>query len=208
MSTTPTLSDATTPALSDATTSALSDATAPTLSNATAPALFNAMAPSLFNATAPALLDATALAPSTSTVPPFSSAFPAAGAVTTFAPISGEANLPLAQVQQQPPLSAPLTLAYVMRSVQISQVIKRTLELSTGSYTQWRNLMEITVLLLHALCVFLGASLLLLLVLFCFVCYNKWLYPNKFLLEEIYSLFICHEHSVFHSYRPTSVLFF
>jgi hypothetical protein len=32
-----------------------------------------------------------------------------------------------------------------MRSVQISQVIKRTLELSTGSYTQWRNLMELTV---------------------------------------------------------------
>jgi hypothetical protein len=31
-----------------------------------------------------------------------------------------------------------------MRSVQTSQVIKRTLELSTGSYTQWRNLMELT----------------------------------------------------------------
>jgi hypothetical protein len=42
-------------------------------------------------------------------------------------------------------------------------------------------------LLLHALWIFLGVSLLLLLVLFCFVCFNKWLDPNKFLLEEIYS---------------------
>jgi hypothetical protein len=42
-------------------------------------------------------------------------------------------------------------------------------------------------LLLHALCVFLGASLILLLVFFCFVCCNKWLDPNKFLLEENYS---------------------
>jgi hypothetical protein len=32
--------------------------------------------------------------------------------------------------------------------------------------------------------------------------------PKKFLLEEIYSFFICQEHSVFHSYRSTSVLFF
>jgi hypothetical protein len=38
--------------------------------------------------------------------------------------------------------------------------------------------------LLHALCIFLGASLLLLLVFFCFVCCNKWLDPNKFLLDE------------------------
>jgi hypothetical protein len=39
-------------------------------------------------------------------------------------------------------------------------------------------------LLLHALYVFLGASLLLFSVLFCFVCCNKWVDPNKFLLEE------------------------
>jgi hypothetical protein len=39
-------------------------------------------------------------------------------------------------------------------------------------------------LLLHVLCIFLGASLLVLSVLFCFVCFNKWLDPNKFLLEE------------------------
>jgi hypothetical protein len=38
-------------------------------------------------------------------------------------------------------------------------------------------------LLLNALCVFLGASLHSLSVLFCIVCCNKWLDPNKFLLE-------------------------
>jgi hypothetical protein len=37
-------------------------------------------------------------------------------------------------------------------------------------------------LLLHAQYVFLGASLV-----FSFVCCNKWLDPNKFLLEQIYS---------------------
>jgi hypothetical protein len=44
-------------------------------------------------------------------------------------------------------------------------------------------------LLLHALCIFIGASLLLLSVFFCFVCYNKWLDPNKVLLEETHSIF-------------------
>jgi hypothetical protein len=63
-------------------------------------------------------------------------------------------------------------------------------------------------LLLHMLCVFLGASLLLLLVFFCFVCCNKWSDPNKFLLEEMQSIFHCQEHSNFHSYRSMSVLFF
>jgi hypothetical protein len=62
--------------------------------------------------------------------------------------------------------------------------------------------------LLHILCVFLGASLLLLSVFFCIVCCNKWLDPNKFLLEKRYSVFHCQEHSSFHSYRSTSVLFF
>jgi hypothetical protein len=56
-------------------------------------------------------------------------------------------------------------------------------------------------LLLHALCVFLGASLLLLSVFFCFVCCNKWLDHIMFLLEEMNSFFICQEHSSFHSYR-------
>jgi hypothetical protein len=54
---------------------------------------------------------------------------------------------------------------------------------------------------------FFRASLLLLSVFFCFVCCNKWLEPNKFLLEDIYLFFICQEHSIFHSYRSTSVLF-
>jgi hypothetical protein len=62
-------------------------------------------------------------------------------------------------------------------------------------------------LLFHILCIFLGA-LLLLSVLFCFVCCNKWLDPNEFLLEDIYFVFHCQEHSIFHSYRSMSVLFF
>jgi hypothetical protein len=45
-------------------------------------------------------------------------------------------------------------------------------------------------LLLHILCVFLGASLFLLSVFFCFVCCNKWLDPNIFLLEKTHSVFI------------------
>jgi hypothetical protein len=63
-------------------------------------------------------------------------------------------------------------------------------------------------LLFHILCVFLGAALLSLLVFFYFVCCNKWLDPNKFLLEKTHSVFHCQEHSSFHSYRSTSVLFF
>jgi hypothetical protein len=61
-----------------------------------------------------------------------------------------------------------------------------------------------------ALCTmhFLRVSLLSLLVLFCFACCNKWLDPNKFLLEMAHSIFHCQEHSSFHSYRSTSVLFF
>jgi hypothetical protein len=63
-------------------------------------------------------------------------------------------------------------------------------------------------LLLRILCAFLGASLFSLSVFFCFVCYNKWLDPNKFLLEKTHSVFHCQEHSSFHSYRSTSVFFF
>jgi hypothetical protein len=63
-------------------------------------------------------------------------------------------------------------------------------------------------LLLHILRIFLGASLLSLSVFFCFVCYNKWLDPNKFILEKMHSVFHCQEHSSFHTYRSTSVLFF
>jgi hypothetical protein len=48
---------------------------------------------------------------------------------------------------------------------------------------------------------FLECLLFLFLVLFCFVCCNKWLDHIMFLLEEMNSLFICQEHSVFYSIR-------
>jgi hypothetical protein len=48
---------------------------------------------------------------------------------------------------------------------------------------------------------FLERQLFLFSVLFCFVFYNKWLDHIMFLLEEMNSLFICQEHSSFHSYR-------
>jgi hypothetical protein len=48
-------------------------------------------------------------------------------------------------------------------------------------------------LLLHALCIFPGASVVLVFLvgLVCFVCCNKWLDHIMFLLEEMNSLFIC-----------------
>jgi hypothetical protein len=52
-------------------------------------------------------------------------------------------------------------------------------------------------LLLHVLCIFLGASLLSLSVFFCFVCCNKCLDPNKFLLEKTHSFFIAKNTLVF-----------
>jgi hypothetical protein len=61
-------------------------------------------------------------------------------------------------------------------------------------------------LLLRILSFFLGASLLSLSVFF--FCCNKWLDPNKFLLEKMHSVFHCQKHSSFHSYRSTTVLFF
>ena len=48
---------------------------------------------------------------------------------------------------------------------------------------------------------FLEHQLFLFSVFFYFFCYNKWLDHIMFLLEEMNSLFICQEHSVFHSYR-------
>jgi hypothetical protein len=56
--------------------------------------------------------------------------------------------------------------------------------------------------------VFLERQLFLFLVFFCFVCCNKWLDHIMFLLEEMNSLFICQEHSSFHSYRSPGVLLF
>jgi hypothetical protein len=45
-------------------------------------------------------------------------------------------------------------------------------------------------------------------VLFCFVFCNKWLDHIMFALERDTLCFHCQEHSSFHSYRLTSVLFF
>jgi hypothetical protein len=44
--------------------------------------------------------------------------------------------------------------------------------------------------------------------LVCFVCCNKWLYPNKFPLEEMYSFSFAKECSSFHSYLKSSILVF
>jgi hypothetical protein len=63
-------------------------------------------------------------------------------------------------------------------------------------------------LLLHVLCVFLRASLLSILVLFCFVFCNKWLDHIMFVSERDTLCFHCQEHSSFHSFCSTSVLFF
>jgi hypothetical protein len=63
-------------------------------------------------------------------------------------------------------------------------------------------------LLLHMLCVVLGAYLFLLSVFFCFVCCNKWLDHTIFVFERDTLRFHCLEHSSFHSYCSASVLFF
>jgi hypothetical protein len=55
---------------------------------------------------------------------------------------------------------------------------------------------------------FLERLYFLLSVFFCFVCCNKWLDPNMFLLEKTQSVFHCQEHSSFHSFHSMSVLFF
>jgi hypothetical protein len=62
-------------------------------------------------------------------------------------------------------------------------------------------------LLLHILCAFLRASLLLLSVFFCFICCNKWLDPNKFLLEETHSVFHLSRTLYFHSYLKLRLAF-
>jgi hypothetical protein len=49
-------------------------------------------------------------------------------------------------------------------------------------------------LMLRILCVFLGESLFSLSLFFSFVCCNKWLDPNMFLLENTHSVFHCQEH--------------
>jgi hypothetical protein len=62
-------------------------------------------------------------------------------------------------------------------------------------------------LLLHMLCVVLGASLFLFAVFFCFVCCNRWLDPIIFVLERDTLHFHYSEHSSSHSYCTASVQF-
>jgi hypothetical protein len=52
-------------------------------------------------------------------------------------------------------------------------------------------------LLLHKVCVVLGASLYIFLVLSCFVCCNKWLDPSIFLLKKTHSVSIAYNTLVF-----------
>jgi hypothetical protein len=61
--------------------------------------------------------------------------------------------------------------------------------------------------LLRILCIFPGVSLFLLLVFFCFVCCNKCLDLNIFILEKTHSIFYCQEHFSFHSYFNECSLF-
>ena len=62
-------------------------------------------------------------------------------------------------------------------------------------------------LLLHMICVILGASVILDFSLFCFVWCSLWLYPSIFCLERDTLCFHCLEHSSFHSYCSASVHF-
>ena len=62
-------------------------------------------------------------------------------------------------------------------------------------------------LLLHMLCIVLGASLLLFLVFFCFVCCSIWLDPSILVWDRDTLRFHYIEHSSFQSYCSASVLF-
>jgi hypothetical protein len=70
---------------------------------------------------------------------------------------------------------------------------------SPSSSIKIRSPFNTLFLLLHILCVFLEASLLLFLVFFYFACCNKWLDPKIFFLEKMYLVFHCQEHSIFYS---------
>jgi hypothetical protein len=106
-----------------------------------------------------------------------------------------------------------LKLGVPMSPQEISKKYKRQIlgmpRGTPSSSTKYQVIFQDTIFfLLRILCVFLGASLFLLLVFFCFFGCNKWLDPNMFLLEKIHSIFHCQEHSSFHFYCSTSVLFF
>src|SRR4051794_4451718 len=71
-----------------------------------------------------------------------------------------------------------------------------------------RFLFQYTIfLLLHILCIILGASLFLFLVWFILVCCNNWLDPISFFLERDTLRFHCIEHSHFIPIHLASVLF-
>jgi uncharacterized membrane protein YgcG len=66
--------------------------------------------------------------------------------VISMAPSTSSAPLPIAPVRPPLPLAPTgFFISYQMRGVHIKNIIPRTLELSSGSYTQWRNLLELTV---------------------------------------------------------------
>ncbi len=77
-----------------------------------------------------------------------------------------------------------------------------------SSSTKYQVIFQDTIfLLLHILCVVLGASLFLFFVFFCFVCCSIWLDPSILVWERDTLRFHCIEHSSFRSYCSASVLF-
>jgi hypothetical protein len=63
-------------------------------------------------------------------------------------------------------------------------------------------------LLLHALCIFLGVSLLLLSVFFCFVCYNKWLDHIMFVLGGRHTPFFVAKNTLVFTLTVQRVFYF
>ena len=67
-----------------------------------------------------------------------------------------------------------------------------------SSSTNYQILFQCAIfLLLHMICVILGASLFLFLILFCFVCCNKWLDPIIHVLEKTHSVLVAWNTLVF-----------
>ena len=78
-----------------------------------------------------------------------------------------------------------------------------------SSSTNYQVLFQCAIfLLLYMICVILGASLFLFLVLFCFVCCNKWLDPIIHVLEETHSVLIAWNTLVFTLIVPRVFQFF
>jgi hypothetical protein len=62
------------------------------------------------------------------------------------APLDPAVIAALAQVPLAPAVAPPgISISFHMRGVQIRNIIPHTLDLSTGSYNQWRTLMELAV---------------------------------------------------------------